>query len=96
MVLSQKISANLSEEERLELISEQSKLNDIHLNKVKGAFVRSRKRWREEGEQNSAYFCNLERHHGKVNVIQQLHIDGVVTDNRKRRASYCSNFVSNL
>lgn len=31
MVLSQKISANLSEEERLELISEQSKLNDIHL-----------------------------------------------------------------
>lgn len=46
----------MSDEDGLELATEQIKLNEMYLNKAKGAFVRSRKRWIEEGEQNSVYF----------------------------------------
>jgi hypothetical protein len=62
--LYQKDPADISEEERLTLISEQFKLNEIYSNKAKGAFIRSRKRWIEEGEKNSAYFFGLVRYHG--------------------------------
>ena len=53
--LSQINSADISNQEKFCLISEQAKLNEIYLNKAKGAFVRSRKRWIEECEQNSTY-----------------------------------------
>lgn len=46
---------NLSEEDKTDLASQQSKLNDIYKLKAEGAFVRSRRRWLE-GEQHSSYF----------------------------------------
>lgn len=96
IILSQKNPADLSEQERLELISEQNKLNEIYLYKAKGAFIRSRKNWIEEGEQNSAYFFNLERRQGRLNLIQQLNINGAVTDDPSRIASFCTSFYRNL
>lgn len=74
----------------------QHKLNEIYTNKAKGAFIRLRKRWIEEGEQNSAYFFNIEKYHGKVNAIQQLNINGTVTDDPKIIADYCSKLYGNL
>lgn len=56
IALCQKRPENMSDEGELELATEQIKLNEMYLNKAKGAFLRSRKRWIEEGEQNSAYF----------------------------------------
>ncbi len=94
--LSQKNPADMSERERSDLISEQTKLNEIYLQKAKGAFVRSRKKWIEAGEQNSAYFFNLERHHRKLNLIQQLNINGDLTDDPSRIADFCSSFYSEL
>lgn len=44
IILSQKNPADLSEQERLEFISEQNKLNETDLCKAKGAFIRSRKK----------------------------------------------------
>ena len=94
--LSQKSPADMSESDHADLISEQIKLNEIYLHKAKGAFVRSRKKWIEEGEQNSAYFFNLERNHGKLNLIHQLNINGDITDDPSRIAAFCSNFYSEL
>uniref|UniRef100_A0A3Q3AHM4 Reverse transcriptase domain-containing protein n=1 Tax=Kryptolebias marmoratus TaxID=37003 RepID=A0A3Q3AHM4_KRYMA len=96
MLLSQKHPSDLSEKERLDLTSAQLKLNEIYLQKAKGAFIRSRKKWIEAGEQNSAYFFNLEKHHGKLNLIQHLNINGVLTDDPKKIAHFCSSFYSNL
>ena len=64
--------------------------------KQKVPFIRSRKRWTEEGEQNSAYFFGLERYHGKFNSIQQLNINDTVTDNPKIIADFCSDFYKNV
>lgn len=94
--LYQKVPADLAEEERLTLISEQLKLNEMYSNKAKGAFIRSRKRWIEEGEQNSAYFFGLERYHGKSKLIQQLNINNTITDNPKSIAVFCAEFYRNL
>ncbi len=42
--LSQKSPINMSDEDRLELTSEQRKLNEMHSDKAKGALFRSRKK----------------------------------------------------
>lgn len=86
----------MSERERSDLISERIKLIEIYLHKAKGAFIRSRIKWIRAGEQNLAYFFNLERHHGKLNLIQQLNINGDLTDDPSRIADFCSSFYSEL
>ncbi len=48
-----------------ELHSLQAKLNDLYTNKVNGAFVRSRAKWIENGERNTAYFFALEKRNFK-------------------------------
>lgn len=63
--------------------------------KAERAFVRSRKKWFEE-EQNTAYFFQQERAHGKSNSIQKLNINNIITDDSKKIANYCSTFYRNL
>lgn len=87
---------NLSENDLQELISQQDKLNDIYRMKAEGAFVRSRRKWLEEGERNSAYFFQLERARGKSNSIQKLSINDVITDDPKKIANYCATFYRSL
>lgn len=45
----------LSDAEKVEL-AHQNALDEFYKQKPEGAFVRSRKRWIEEGEQNSSFF----------------------------------------
>lgn len=86
----------ISKEDRRNFLDLQKKLDDIYRHKADGAFVRSRKRWLEEGEQNSAYFFRLEKLCAKTNSIHQLNINGIITDNAKLISNYCCNFYSNL
>ncbi len=51
----------LSDAEKVELAHYQHILDEFYKQKAEGAFVRSRKRWMEEGEQNSSYFFRLEK-----------------------------------
>lgn len=53
---------HLNEEENTELHNLQLQLDDLYTVKAKGAFIRSRARWIENGEKNSSYFFNLEKH----------------------------------
>lgn len=64
--------------------------------KAEGAFVRLRRKWMEEGEQNTAYFFQLERTQSKFNSIQKLNINNIITDEPQRIAKYCSTFYSEL
>lgn len=86
----------VSEEDKLKIRNLQNKLDDLYRYKAEGAFVRSRKKWLEEGEQNSAYFFRLEKYRSKMNNIHQLNINGTVTNDAKIISTFCCNFYSNL
>ena len=63
----------LYEDDKQKLILLHSSLDNIYINKAKGAYIRSRAKWIEEGERSSAYFCRQER-----NTIKTL-----LTDNQE-------------
>ena len=50
----------------------EAELDEIHDKKTKGAQIRSKLRWKEEGEKNSKYFLNLEKHNQSSNIIKEL------------------------
>lgn len=50
-------------------------LDDIYIKKAKGAYVRSRAKWIEDGEKSTAYFCRLEKIRQERNAINSLQID---------------------
>ncbi len=56
--------AVLSSEEKAQLENLKNQLDNLFLDKARGAFIRSRARWIEEGEKNSSYFLIL-RNKGK-------------------------------
>ena len=91
--LSSKPLEALSESEKIELTEQQQGLDG---GKAEGTFVRLRRRWLEEGEQSSAYFFRLERQQTKNNIIQQLKMDRLISEDQKRIANYCAEFYSNL
>ena len=45
-----------------------SELNKIAEYRTKGAIIRSRTRWREQGEKSTKYFLNLEKQQNAKNV----------------------------
>lgn len=89
-------SPNLSDNEYLELFTLQSQLDDIYKRRAEGAFIRFRHSWLEKGEQNSAFFFQLEKKHAKANTIVHLNINGTITSDSKDIADYCSTFFSTL
>lgn len=84
-----------SVEENNTLCEYQQKLDELYKSKAKGAFIRSRRCWLEEGEQNSAYFFRLEKSQTKNN-IHQLKIGNSISEDPKEIAKYCSEFYKNL
>ena len=58
-----------------ELEEKKRKLEQIIEHKTKGAILRSKCRWYNEGEKNTKYFLNLEKRHYKNGVISQLKIN---------------------
>ena len=70
----------LSESENIECNEQLHRLDEIYKRKAEGAFVRSHRSWLEEGEQNSAYFFRLEKQQAKNNTIQQMKMDGLISE----------------
>lgn len=54
----------------------QSKLDLMYPDLAKGAFLRSRAKWREEGEENTSYFFALENRNFKRNLLPAINING--------------------
>ena len=61
------------------------KLELLQIEKTRGAQVRARLRWIEEGEKNSKYFCNLEKVRSKKRLITRLRTEtgDVITDQKE-------------
>ena len=65
--------------------------------KTKGAIIRSKSRWYNEGEKKTKYFLNLEKRHCKQGTITQLKIsekDFANTD--KEILNECESFCQTL
>ena len=63
--------------ENIRLIKKE--LERISKIKTQGAILRSRAKWTEEGEKNTAYFLNLEKHYSENKIISQLKISETET-----------------
>ena len=81
--------------EKLDLLREE--LEKFMKSKVEGAAIRARAEWIEEGEKNTAYFLNLEKHKAENKIITQLKTaDGVILDDPKDILEEQYKFYSNL
>lgn len=94
--LSSVMPDDMSENQRAQLQTLQLKLDQLYISKAKGAFIRSRAKWMEEGEQNSSYFFKLEKHRQNRNGITRLSLNGTIVDNPKDIAEMCENFYKAL
>ena len=50
----------------------ENELSQLYDKKSKGAEIRSRVKWIEEGERNTSYFLGLEKHYKSKNVIRKV------------------------
>ena len=80
-----------------ELFSLKKELENIIEYRTKGATIRSKSQWYNEGEKSSSYFLNLEKKHYKQETISQLKINDTffVTTNRDI-LSECTAFYRKL
>ena len=73
------IIQELEEQEALadsqDLENAKKELEAIRLDKLKGAMIRSKAKWIEEGEKPSSYFCNLEKRNYVNKIIHRIEQD---------------------
>ena len=60
--------------QRMKII--QHEIDRWYTNKCKGAFIRSREKWLEEGERSSKYFLQLEKRRGERKEIDCVEVNG--------------------
>ena len=80
-----------------ELETKKRELQAIIEYRTKGAILRSKSQWYNEGEKNTKYFLNLEKRHCKQVTITQLKVndnDLICTD--KETLKECESFYQNL
>lgn len=87
---------SLTDAQNAEYLKLQNKLDELYKTKAKGAYVRSRKTWLEEGEQNSAYFFRMERSNALNASIVRLRANDKLLENPGEIAHFCSQFYNNL
>lgn len=87
---------NLSVQEITQLKSCQLELDQLYIEIVKGAFVRSRAKWIEQGEKNTSFFFSLEKRNFKRKSISALQINNSLSKNQEDIGNFISNFYRNL
>ena len=80
-----------------ELETKKRELEAIIEYRTKGAILRSKSQWYNEGEKNTKYFLNLEKRHCKQGTITQLKVnDNVLICTDKEILKECESFYQNL
>ena len=70
-----RLESNIDEHHIENLNSKQRELEELRKEKLKGAFIRSRAKWVEEGEKPSKYFCHLESRNFTNKLIPKVEED---------------------
>ena len=86
-----------SEKLWLKLETKKRELEAIIESRTKGAILRSKSQWYNEGEKNTKYFLNLEKRHCKQRIITQPKVndnDLICTD--KEILKECESFYQDL
>lgn len=86
----------LSEHDKDNLCKLQLELDSVYDEKARGAFIRSRKKWLEEGERNTKYFYNLEKRNANFTSIFKLKINDQVSEDPIVISSSVANFYKKL
>ena len=80
-----------------DLEEKKTELEKIIEYRTKGAILRAKCRWHNEGERNTKYFLNLEKRHFKNGVISQLKIgENEFVTSDKEILHRCENFYRDL
>jgi len=87
---------NLAVKEISQLKTLQLELDQLYIDIVKGAFVRSRARWIEEGEKNTSFFFSLEKRNFKRKNISALQMNNSVSKHPDEIETFVTNFYRNL
>ncbi len=85
-----------TDNEKQKLQSLLNKLDEMYLCKAKGAFIRSRAKWIEDGEKSTSYFCRLEKRRQEKLSVKALLIHGQVITDQASITKEVVNFYSNL
>ena len=79
------------------LMKAKQKMEILQIDKTRGAQVRARIKWIEEGERNTKYFCNLEKNRGTKKVMTRLRTTtGEVTTNQSEILQEQVTYYKNL
>ena len=79
------------------LNTKKNELENIRKERLKGAFIRSRAKWIEEGEKPSKYFCHLESRNFTNKLIPKIvESDGTVIKNQKEILEKTKSFYQSL
>ena len=70
---------------KIEYLKVKQKLEILQVHRARGAQIRARLKWIEEGEKNSKFFCNLEKARNKNKIITRIIKDSgnIITDQRE-------------
>ncbi len=74
---------NINQENKNNLLQLQFELDRIYEFKARGVFIRSRKKWLEEGEKSTKYLFNMEKRNVECTSMVKLNINGKLTENVK-------------
>ena len=86
----------LCEHDKDSLCKLQMDLDSIYEDKARGAFIRSRKKWLEEGEKNCKYFYNLEKRNANFTSLFKLKVNGQVSEDPNVISSCVAHFYEKL
>jgi len=86
----------ITEEEDLEIKKLSLEFDRAYLELAKGAYIRSRAKWVEEGEKNTSYFFALEKRNSQRKALLALNIDGVTSNDPREISKFVTKFYSNL
>ncbi|MGL4758187.1 MAG: hypothetical protein ACRCXZ_02540, partial [Patescibacteria group bacterium] len=86
----------LTEDEKVSLEILRTEIDQIYINMAKGAYIRSRAKWLEQGEKNTSYFFSSEKRNYKRQMISSLKVDDVVTTNPELIRNHVESFYSQL
>ena len=95
-IMSSSGKVNLSEEEMKELSTAQAELDEVYQDKARGAFVRCRRKWLEQGQKCTKYFFNLEKQNFELSSLSKLKINDLISDDEKQISQFVTDFYKRL
>ena len=87
---------NPSMAHRLEIQKNQDLLDGFYEEKAKGARLRAKVRWYENGERSTKYFFNLEKRNAVKKCIKKLNVDGRCITKQNEILKHQKEFYQNL